>query len=53
MNVLRAVYARGDPWSQWVRNVGVAWLDGAAPIKRQIMMEAMGLGPVSGGSAAG
>lgn len=41
---LGQVYSRGDPLSQWVRNVGVRWLDGALPIKRQIMVEAMGLG---------
>ncbi|MDZ7668476.1 MAG: FAD-dependent monooxygenase [Gammaproteobacteria bacterium] len=41
---LGQVYARGDPLSQWVRNMGVRWLDGALPIKRQIMREAMGLG---------
>lgn len=50
MDALRRLYARGDPWSQWVRNVGVGWLDQTVPVKRQIMMEAMGLGPVSGGS---
>lgn len=44
---LRQVYARGDPVSQWIRNAGVAWLDRAAPVKRQIMREAMGLGPVA------
>jgi hypothetical protein len=52
MNTLRQVYARGDPLSQLVRNLGVGWLNRAAPVKRQIMMEAMGLGPVSRGSAA-
>lgn len=45
---LRRVYARGDPVSQLLRNVGVSWLDRAAPVKRQIMREAMGLGPVAG-----
>jgi 2-octaprenyl-3-methyl-6-methoxy-1,4-benzoquinol hydroxylase/2-octaprenylphenol hydroxylase len=50
MNTLRQVYARGDPLSQWVRNLGVGWLNRATPVKRQVMMEAMGLGPVSRGS---
>jgi 2-polyprenylphenol 6-hydroxylase len=50
MDALRRTYARGDPLSQWVRNAGVSWLDRAIPIKRQIMREAMGLGPVSGGA---
>jgi 2-octaprenylphenol hydroxylase len=44
---LRYAYARGDPWSQWLRNAGVHWLDRLAPVKRQIMLEAMGLGPVA------
>jgi len=51
LGALRRVYARGDPWSQWVRNLGVGVLDAALPLKRQIMVEAMGLGPV--GRAAG
>jgi ubiquinone biosynthesis UbiH/UbiF/VisC/COQ6 family hydroxylase len=50
MGALRQVYARGDPLSQWMRNLGVGWLNRATPIKRQIMLEAMGLGPVSRGS---
>lgn len=41
---LGQVYSRGDPLSQWVRNLGVRWLDAALPVKRQIMLEAMGLG---------
>ncbi len=53
MDTLRQVYSRGDPMSQWLRNLGVAWLDRASPLKRQIMMEAMGLGPVARGASAG
>lgn len=49
MDSLRRVYARGDPLSQWLRNTGVGWLNQAAPVKRQIMVEAMGLGPVGRG----
>lgn len=49
MGGLRRVYARGDPASQWLRNLGVGWLNRAGPIKRQIMIEAMGLGPVARG----
>jgi 2-polyprenylphenol 6-hydroxylase len=52
MNALRRVYARGDPLSQWVRNLGVGWLNRATPIKRQVMIEAMGLGPVGRGAGA-
>lgn len=47
MDALRRVYARGDPLSQWVRNTGVAWLDRTLPVKRRIVLEAMGLGPFS------
>jgi 2-polyprenylphenol 6-hydroxylase len=49
MDSLRRVYAQGDPVSQWLRNVGVGWLNQAGPIKRQIMREAMGLGPLARG----
>jgi 2-polyprenylphenol 6-hydroxylase len=49
MDTLRQVYARGDPFSQWLRNLGIGWLNQAGPIKRQIMKEAMGLGPVARG----
>jgi 2-octaprenylphenol hydroxylase len=47
MQTLQRLYAGGDPWRQWLRNTGVHWLNRAAPIKRQIMQEAMGLGPLS------
>ena len=47
MGALRQAYAAGDPLTQWLRNTGVGLLDGLAPLKRQIMVEAMGLGPVS------
>lgn len=54
MNALRQTYARGDPVSQWVRNLGVGWLNASTALKRQVMQEAMGLGPVGrGGGAAG
>lgn len=53
MGSLQQIYARGDPLTQWLRNTGVAWLDRAGPLKRQIMMEAMGLGPVSRGAWRG
>ena len=47
MGALRQAYAAGDPLTQWLRNTGVGLLDGLVPLKRQIMVEAMGLGPVS------
>lgn len=52
MAMLSQAYGRGDPLSQWVRNTGVAWLDRVLPVKRQIILEAMGLGAV-GRSFAG
>jgi len=47
METLQRLYAGGDPWRQWLRNTGVHWLSRAAPIKRQIIQEAIGLGPLS------
>ena len=47
MATLQRLYAGGDPWRQWLRNSGVRWLNRAPPIRRQMMMEAMGLGPLS------
>jgi hypothetical protein len=43
---LRRIYARGDPLFQWLRNAGVGWVDAASPVKRQIIREALGLGPL-------
>ncbi len=51
MSGLRRVYARGDPASQLLRNAGVALLGRLVPVKRQVMMEAMGLGAVAEGTA--
>jgi 2-polyprenylphenol 6-hydroxylase len=48
MATLQQLYAGGDPWRQWLRNSGVHWLNRATPVKRQIMLEAMGLGPLAG-----
>lgn len=47
MTVLRQAYAQGDPLSQWLRNSAVGWLNRTLPLKRQIVMEAMGLGPIA------
>jgi ubiquinone biosynthesis UbiH/UbiF/VisC/COQ6 family hydroxylase len=47
MALLRRVYAEPDPLFGWLRNAGVGLLDRAVPIKRQIVLEAMGLGPMS------
>jgi 2-octaprenylphenol hydroxylase len=48
MATLQRLYAGSDPWWQWLRNTGVHWLNRVAPVKQQIMREAMGLGPLSG-----
>ncbi len=49
MATVQRLYTGGDPWRQWLRSTGVGLLNGAIPIKRQIMVEAMGLGPLAGG----
>lgn len=43
----RTVYAQDDPLLQWLRNVGVSALNRAVPLKRQLMAEALGLGPLA------
>jgi 2-octaprenylphenol hydroxylase len=48
MATLQQLYAGTDPLRQWLRNTGVRWLNGAPALKRQIMQEAMGLGPLAG-----
>jgi len=47
MAMVQRLYTGTDPWQQLLRNTGVSWLNRLGPIKRQIMMEAMGLGPVA------
>lgn len=47
MTGFRRVYAASDPLSQWLRNTGVDWLNQAGILKRQLMKEALGLGPVA------
>ncbi|MCZ6709339.1 MAG: FAD-dependent monooxygenase [Gammaproteobacteria bacterium] len=47
MTGFRRAYAGSDPWSQWLRNTGVDWLNHAGPLKRQLIREALGLGPVA------
>ena len=49
MDALREVYGHPSPWLGWLRNTGVRWLDGAGAVKRQVIREAMGLGPVARG----
>lgn len=49
MGGLRRAYASKDPLLQWLRNVGVGWVDSSVLLKRQIIREALGLGPIARG----
>jgi 2-octaprenylphenol hydroxylase len=53
MATVQRLYAGTDPWQQLLRNTGVGWLNRLGPVKRQIIMEAMGLGPVATQGATG
>ena len=44
---LRAFYGMPQPVAHWLRNSGVRLVDGAGPLKRQLIREALGLGPVA------
>ena len=45
---LQGFYAFKQPAVQWLRNAGVRLVNDFAPLKRQIIIEAMGLGPLAG-----
>jgi len=47
MRALRAGYGGANPALALARNLAVGWLDGAAPVKQQIIREALGLGPLA------
>ncbi len=47
MTALRQVYAEADPYLQWLRILGVSLSARSAPLKRQVIREALGLGPVA------
>ena len=47
LSTLQGFYAIKQPALQWLRNSGVRMVNGLAPLKRQIIMEAMGLGPLA------
>ena len=36
-----------QPAASWLRNLGVHWVDGFGPLKRQIIREALGLAPIA------
>ena len=47
MKALSTAYGLRDPVARWARNVGVRWIDGTAAVKRQLILEAMGTGPLA------
>lgn len=44
---LQGFYGFKQPAVQWLRNAGVRWVNDFAPLKRQIIIEVMGLGPLA------
>ena len=44
---LQGFYSLKQPAAQWLRNAGVRLVNDFAPLKRQIILEAMGLGPLA------
>ena len=44
---LRAFYGMRQPLSHWIRNMGVRLVHRTGPVKRQLIREAMGFGPVA------
>ena len=49
MTGFRRGYALAGPLPNWVRNQTIRWLNGAGPVKEQIIREALGLGPLAAG----
>jgi 2-octaprenylphenol hydroxylase len=47
MSGFKEIYAQRDPLKQWLRNGAIGWLNGAQPIKQQLMREALGVGPLA------
>lgn len=47
MSGFQTIYGWESPGPVWLRNLGVRWLDGQTFIKRQILREALGIGPVA------
>ncbi len=46
-SALQAFYGIRQPFAHWLRNFGVDLVNRAAPAKRQLMQEAMGIGPLA------
>jgi 2-octaprenylphenol hydroxylase len=49
MTALRRVYAAPDPFTGLLRNTGVGWLNRSETVKRRLIGEALGLGPLASG----
>jgi len=47
MSAFRQGYAGSGPLETWVRNLAIGWVDHTPLVKRQIIREALGLGPVA------
>ena len=47
MASFRYAYAESTPALTWLRNSAVGWVNGAQTVKRQIIREALGLGPLA------
>ena len=47
MSGLKVIYAAKGPWPQWIRNTGVRLLGDFGPLRRTLMREAMGIGPLA------
>ncbi len=44
---LRAFYGMRQPLPHWIRNMGVRLVNRAGPVKRQLLREALGFGPIA------
>jgi 2-polyprenyl-6-methoxyphenol hydroxylase-like FAD-dependent oxidoreductase len=47
MTTFKNAYGDGEPFRQWLRNVAVDWVNQARPLKRQLIREALGIGPLA------
>jgi len=47
MTLLRRTYAQNDPYLQWLRSLGVRLTTRFEPLKKQVIREALGLGPLA------
>ncbi len=44
---LRSIYGLRQPLPHWLRNAGVRFVNAAQPLKRQLIREALGIGPIA------